>query len=499
MTRRPARRCSDGTSEESTPRPLGWIARRPNDCGCAGHSSCNTTRRRWCRPCSGSRRSLHRSFHRTAITMTAELSQLFRTKREGVGVRARRSGAGISARSMSQYYTVSGGFLQPDEARRRPLEVAASNWAATAALVASFEPDAILIDTGTTSTDIIPDRGWPRSCHRAHRSRRDSRVGSWSTLARFARPPKRWLHEVPTPRRPGGRLRRRVRHHRRRPPLARPAAPGRLHLADPGRPASPRGNSRASGSRAWSARTVRCSTRRRSMESPASLVEAQLVRLGGRPREGPRAVALRSRSPSLPAWETSSRPRRRNVPGLRWWRSRNRLGGASRHGTRRRRCMAVRDGAKLRDDGVTARHRLTVVKIGGGLVRIPGAFDLVCSAIAGGGASSRHRRRARRGAVRGRGSRLRPRPETVPRRRSLDGDCWPWISMPMCSWSGSRERHWSRRRGRWRPRWTRWEWSSWRRRAGCGPRMCCPTPGRRRATASRRSSRARSMRNTWCW
>lgn len=34
---------------------------------------------------------------------------------------------------------------------------------------------------------------------------------------------------------------------------------------------------------------------------------------------------------------------------------------------------------------MTARHRLTVVKIGGGLVPIPGALDLVCSAIAGAG------------------------------------------------------------------------------------------------------------------
>ena len=93
-----------------------------------------------------------------AVTMTAELSQVFRTKREGVGfvldaVEAAFPGGAIHA------YTVHGEFLTPAEARARPLEVAASNWAATAAYVARLVPDALLIDIGTTSTDIIPIRG----------------------------------------------------------------------------------------------------------------------------------------------------------------------------------------------------------------------------------------------------------------------------------------------------------------------------------------------------
>lgn len=93
-----------------------------------------------------------------AVTMTAELSQLFRSKREGVdfvldALERAFPGAPIAV------YTVGGSFLTPAEARLRPLEVAASNWAATGALVASFEPDAILIDIGTTTTDIIPIAG----------------------------------------------------------------------------------------------------------------------------------------------------------------------------------------------------------------------------------------------------------------------------------------------------------------------------------------------------
>jgi probable H4MPT-linked C1 transfer pathway protein len=87
--------------------------------------------------------------------MTAELSQMFRTKRDGVAfVLAAVAAAFPSARV--RVFTVDGRFVNPDEARREPLAVAAANWAATACQVARTHPDAVLIDIGTTSTDIIP-------------------------------------------------------------------------------------------------------------------------------------------------------------------------------------------------------------------------------------------------------------------------------------------------------------------------------------------------------
>lgn len=92
---------------------------------------------------------------RHAVTMTAELSQLFRTKREGVRFVLDAFDAAFEGEQI-QVYTVSGAFISPEEARRRPLEVAASNWAATATLVSRFERSVILIDIGTTTTDIIP-------------------------------------------------------------------------------------------------------------------------------------------------------------------------------------------------------------------------------------------------------------------------------------------------------------------------------------------------------
>jgi probable H4MPT-linked C1 transfer pathway protein len=90
-----------------------------------------------------------------AITMTAELSQYFRTKRDGVSfVLDAVAHAFPGARTL--VYTTEGRFLDFAAARAAPLLVAASNWAATAALVATHVSDAILIDVGTTTTDIIP-------------------------------------------------------------------------------------------------------------------------------------------------------------------------------------------------------------------------------------------------------------------------------------------------------------------------------------------------------
>jgi probable H4MPT-linked C1 transfer pathway protein len=54
---------------------------------------------------------------------------------------------------------VAGRFVKPAEARAHPLDAGASNWMATAMLVARFVPDGLLIDIGTTSTDIVPLAG----------------------------------------------------------------------------------------------------------------------------------------------------------------------------------------------------------------------------------------------------------------------------------------------------------------------------------------------------
>ena len=93
-----------------------------------------------------------------AVTMTAELSQAFRTKREGVGAVLDAVATAFPADPV-RVYTVDGRFVSPADARAHPLEAGASNWVATATLVARRVPDAILLDIGTTSTDIIPISG----------------------------------------------------------------------------------------------------------------------------------------------------------------------------------------------------------------------------------------------------------------------------------------------------------------------------------------------------
>jgi probable H4MPT-linked C1 transfer pathway protein len=90
-----------------------------------------------------------------AVTMTAELSQAFRTKREGVAFVLDALDAALPSASF-HVYTVHRRFVRPDEARAHPLAVAAANWAATADFVARSIPTCILIDIGTTSSDLIP-------------------------------------------------------------------------------------------------------------------------------------------------------------------------------------------------------------------------------------------------------------------------------------------------------------------------------------------------------
>jgi probable H4MPT-linked C1 transfer pathway protein len=90
-----------------------------------------------------------------AVTMTAELSQLFRRKRDGVGFVLDAVEAALAG-SAVHVYAVDGRFLSSASARQEPIAVAASNWAATARVVAQRHRDALLLDTGTTTTDVIP-------------------------------------------------------------------------------------------------------------------------------------------------------------------------------------------------------------------------------------------------------------------------------------------------------------------------------------------------------
>jgi (4-(4-[2-(gamma-L-glutamylamino)ethyl]phenoxymethyl)furan-2-yl)methanamine synthase len=90
-----------------------------------------------------------------AITMTAELSDAFRTKREGVAFVLDAAEDALGDRPLS-VLTTAGELVSMRAARARPWDVAAANWVATALAVADAHPDALLIDIGSTTADIVP-------------------------------------------------------------------------------------------------------------------------------------------------------------------------------------------------------------------------------------------------------------------------------------------------------------------------------------------------------
>lgn len=90
-----------------------------------------------------------------AVTMTAELSDIFATKREGVqfvfeSIQTAFPGAMVYVLSLA-------GQLEPlGAALAHPLDFAAANWVATALWLARQFPNCLLVDVGSTTTDIIP-------------------------------------------------------------------------------------------------------------------------------------------------------------------------------------------------------------------------------------------------------------------------------------------------------------------------------------------------------
>jgi probable H4MPT-linked C1 transfer pathway protein len=89
-----------------------------------------------------------------ALTTTAELSDAFRTKREGVSLVLDAAEAALSAPLLA--LTTAGELVSIDEARTRPFDIAAANWVASAVAVAEVYPEALMLDVGSTTADVIP-------------------------------------------------------------------------------------------------------------------------------------------------------------------------------------------------------------------------------------------------------------------------------------------------------------------------------------------------------
>lgn len=94
---------------------------------------------------------------RLAVTMTGELCDCYATKREGVG-RILDAAEEVAAGRPVFVWGTDRDLVPLEVARRDPLRAAAANWLALAEFAGRFAPigSGLLIDVGSTTTDIVP-------------------------------------------------------------------------------------------------------------------------------------------------------------------------------------------------------------------------------------------------------------------------------------------------------------------------------------------------------
>ncbi|HKQ55086.1 MAG TPA: hydantoinase/oxoprolinase family protein, partial [Methyloceanibacter sp.] len=92
-----------------------------------------------------------------AVTMTGELSDVFRDRAEGVAYLVQMMRGAADGEAV--FYGGRAGFLRDTGAVERVNDVASANWHASASLIGRSHPEALLIDVGSTTTDLIPVKG----------------------------------------------------------------------------------------------------------------------------------------------------------------------------------------------------------------------------------------------------------------------------------------------------------------------------------------------------
>jgi (4-(4-[2-(gamma-L-glutamylamino)ethyl]phenoxymethyl)furan-2-yl)methanamine synthase len=93
-----------------------------------------------------------------AITMTGELVDLFASRADGVRQLLATVGSRLPAGRIG-VYAGGAGFVSPADCDGLVEQIASANWMATAAFIAELVPQALIVDIGSTTTDIIPIRG----------------------------------------------------------------------------------------------------------------------------------------------------------------------------------------------------------------------------------------------------------------------------------------------------------------------------------------------------
>src|SRR6266851_1681046 len=92
---------------------------------------------------------------RHAVTMTGELADLFPDRARGVAAILDVLAEFVPAEHIA-IYTTAGEFIGANQARAAPGAVASANWHATAHHLARTLSDGMLLDIGSTTTDIVP-------------------------------------------------------------------------------------------------------------------------------------------------------------------------------------------------------------------------------------------------------------------------------------------------------------------------------------------------------
>ncbi len=89
------------------------------------------------------------------VTLTAELSDIFHTKREGVN-QILDCVKQVFANVPIWVLNVNADLFSIEDAKVEPLMVSSANWAATGWMVAQYIQNCVIVDVGSTSTSVIP-------------------------------------------------------------------------------------------------------------------------------------------------------------------------------------------------------------------------------------------------------------------------------------------------------------------------------------------------------
>lgn len=89
-----------------------------------------------------------------AVTMTGELTDCFKDRIDGVAQLS--DWADRNLNGAVRIYAGRSGFVEPAAAAGASADIASANWHATAALIGKTIEDALLVDIGSTTADLIP-------------------------------------------------------------------------------------------------------------------------------------------------------------------------------------------------------------------------------------------------------------------------------------------------------------------------------------------------------